>query len=242
MDREARHGPGRGAPPQPRATDRLASHPGSGDGIGAMLFERAGAGAPPHRTRDWSCCRTRRPCSQPPVRFEERSGTHDAVQGTIRLGVPETFAVVCLPKLIDLLSREHPALRLELDIATSATLTQHVEDRHIDLAFVANPEDNPRLRLLPLGQHEFGWIAHAQLEVIAAGPTGRPAPPADHQQPSSVATVPRDRRLVPKRRAGAAAAQLLQQRERDRAPGRGRRRDQRPASAHGRSTRSRPAG
>jgi DNA-binding transcriptional LysR family regulator len=71
--------------------------------------------------------------------------------------------VVCLPKLIDLLSREHPALRLELDIATSGTLTQHVEDRHIDLAFVAAPEEDPRLRLLPLGQHEFGWIAHARL-------------------------------------------------------------------------------
>ena len=62
--------------------------------------------------------------------------------------MPETFAVVCLPELIDVLSREHPALRLELDIATSATLTQHVEDRQVDLAFVASPEDNPRLRLL----------------------------------------------------------------------------------------------
>ena len=52
--------------------------------------------------------------------IQERAGTHDAVRGTIRLGVPETFAVVCLPDLINLLSREHPGLRLELDIATSA--------------------------------------------------------------------------------------------------------------------------
>lgn len=29
--------------------------------------------------------------------IRERSGTHDAVRGTIRLGVPETFAVGCLP-------------------------------------------------------------------------------------------------------------------------------------------------
>src|ERR687891_253314 len=102
--------------------------------------------------------------------IEERAGTHDTVQGTIRLGVPETFAVVCLPELINVLSQEHPALRLELDIATSATLSQHVEDRQLDLAFVASPEDNPRLRLLALGQHEFGWIAHSRLEISPARP------------------------------------------------------------------------
>jgi Bacterial regulatory helix-turn-helix protein, lysR family len=39
--------------------------------LGTMLFERLGR-ALRSPTRDWSCSRTRRPCSQPPVRF--RSG------------------------------------------------------------------------------------------------------------------------------------------------------------------------
>jgi DNA-binding transcriptional LysR family regulator len=139
--------------------------------LGTMLFERLGR-ALRLTNEGLVLLQDAMPLLAAAGQIQERSGTHDAVRGTIRLGVPETFAVVCLPKLIDLLSREHPALRLELDIATSGTLTQHVEDRHIDLAFVADPEENPRLRLLPLGQHEFGWIAHAQLE---ASPPVRPA-------------------------------------------------------------------
>jgi DNA-binding transcriptional LysR family regulator len=139
--------------------------------LGAALFERAGRTV--RLTHEGLILlQDATPLLAAARQIQERAGTHDAVQGTIRLGVPETFAVVCLPELINVLSREHPALRLELDIATSATLSRHVEDRQVDLAFVANPEDNPRLRLLALGQHEFGWMAHARLEV---SPPARPA-------------------------------------------------------------------
>jgi DNA-binding transcriptional LysR family regulator len=139
--------------------------------LGTVLFERLGRAV--RLTHEGLVLlQDTTPLLEAARQIQERSGTHDAVGGTIRLGVPETFAVVCLPKLVDLLSREHPALRLELDIATSATLVGHVENRQIDLAFVASPEENPRLRLLALGQHEFAWIAHMQLEV---SPPVRPA-------------------------------------------------------------------
>jgi DNA-binding transcriptional LysR family regulator len=139
--------------------------------LGAALFERAGRTV--RLTHDGLILlQDATPLLAAARQIQERAGTHDTVQGTIRLGVPETFAVVCLPELINVLSQEHPALRLELDIATSATLSQHVEDRQVDLAFVASPEDNPRLRLLPLGQHEFGWIAHSRLDL---SPPARPA-------------------------------------------------------------------
>jgi DNA-binding transcriptional LysR family regulator len=139
--------------------------------LGAALFERLGRTT--RLTHEGTILlQDATPLLTAARQIRERAGTHDAVRGTIRLGVPEAFAVVCLPELISVLGREHPALRLELDIATSATLTQHVEDRDIDLAFVASPEENPRLRLLALGQHEFSWIAHSQLEV---SPPVRPA-------------------------------------------------------------------
>lgn len=132
--------------------------------LGAALFERAG------RTirlthEGLVLLQDVMPLLTAARQIEERVSTHDAVQGTIRLGVPETFAVVCLPELINALSLEHPALRLELDIATSTTLTHRVEAREVDLAFVASPDDDPRLRLLALGQHEFGWVADARIEI-----------------------------------------------------------------------------
>lgn len=143
--------------------------------LGAALFERAGRTL--RLTHDGLLLlQDVTPLLAAARQIQERAGIHDAVQGTIRLGVPETFAVVCLPELINLLSQEHPALRLELEIATSATLSQHVEDRQIDLAFVASPENNPRLRLLALGQHEFGWIAHPRLAL------SQPVRPSDLRQ------------------------------------------------------------
>ena len=139
--------------------------------LGAALFERSGRAV--RLTHDGLVLlQDATPLLTTARQIQER-GSHGAVQGTIRLGVPETFAVVCLPELVKLLNRDHPALRLELDIATSAALSQHVEDRRVDLAFVASPDDNPRLRLLALGQHEFAWIACSGVEISS------PVRPAD---------------------------------------------------------------
>ena len=209
--------------------------------LGTMLFERLGRAL--RLTHEGLVLlQDATPLLAAAGQIQERSGTHDAVRGTIRLGVPETFAVVCLPKLIDLLSRRASG-------APAGARHRHQWDADPTRG---GPAHRSRVRGQPRGesapQAAPARSARVRLDRpcaargTAAGPTGRPAPPADHQQPASVATVPRDRRLVPKRRAGAAPAQLLQQRERDRPPGGDRRRDQRPASAHGRSTRLRPAG
>jgi DNA-binding transcriptional LysR family regulator len=92
----------------------------------------------------------------------ERVGAAELVQGVLRLGIPETFALVCLPELLRILESDHPALRLELDIGTSATLLKDLEERRIELAVVGNLRDDPRIRSVPLGQHEMVWAASPQ--------------------------------------------------------------------------------
>jgi DNA-binding transcriptional LysR family regulator len=104
--------------------------------------------------------------------MHERVGSMQPVGGIVRLGVPETFALICLPKLLQRLAEEHPALRVELDIGTSSALADDLIAGRIDVAFVADPVEEPRLRLLPLGKHRMVWTAAPTL--IAAGPV-RPA-------------------------------------------------------------------
>src|SRR5690606_11427343 len=87
--------------------------------------------------------------------LEEQVAPSESIDGMLHIGVQENFAVTCLPELVDFLNRNHPGLRLHVDIATSPSLARQLEDRTIDLAFFVSAQDNPRFRVLPLGQYEM---------------------------------------------------------------------------------------
>lgn len=105
-------------------------------------------------------------------KITERHGSADAVRGVLRLGLPENFAIVGLPELMRTLGRDYGNLRIELSIALSSTLSDDLENRHIDAAMVVNPQEHPRLRLVLLGEHEVVWVAHPDIELK---PPMRPA-------------------------------------------------------------------
>jgi DNA-binding transcriptional LysR family regulator len=103
-------------------------------------------------------------------KIRERMGAEE-IAGVVRMGVPETFALVGLPALLRTLARIHPALRLELVVATSVELEREVRDHRLDLAFAVNPIGDPGLRMLPLGIQETFWAAAPGWGL---GPTVRP--------------------------------------------------------------------
>ena len=105
-------------------------------------------------------------------RINERIGKVGDVSGVLRVGVPETFALVCLPSLLRLLRAQYPALRLDLLVATSFELERMVGEQRLDLAFTVNPSSDPRLRLIPLGIQETTWAASHEWGLSA---TVRPA-------------------------------------------------------------------
>lgn len=105
------------------------------------------------------------------ARIRERLVT-DQVEGLARIGLAETFALVCLPSLIRRVAQEYPALRLELVVATSSDLEPELIEGRLDLAFLINPSHDPRLRLIPLGAQAATWAASPALGL---GPTVRPA-------------------------------------------------------------------
>lgn len=92
-------------------------------------------------------------------RIRERlSGTEEA-RGIVRMGVPENFALVCLPLLMQTLAKDYSAVRLDLVVATSASLERDVAEGALDIAVVASPAGDVRLHQEPLGFQELTWAA-----------------------------------------------------------------------------------
>jgi DNA-binding transcriptional LysR family regulator len=81
------------------------------------------------------------------------------ISGSIRFGLADGFATVCLPALLGALQRELPKLQIDLTIATSGGLEQHLGDDLLDLAILVNPIGRPNLQLVPLGPQETTWAA-----------------------------------------------------------------------------------
>lgn len=126
--------------------------------IGSRLFERVGRGL--QLAEDGAALLEHATTILAEVgRIQDRMGRNGEVRGVLRVGFPETFALVCLPTLLRLLDHEHAALRLESVVSTSSVLEHEVRERRLDLAFAINPSGDPRLRLIPLGVQENSWAA-----------------------------------------------------------------------------------
>jgi DNA-binding transcriptional LysR family regulator len=126
--------------------------------LGVKLFDRLGRGL---RLTDGGSTLLERTTAilGEMSKIAELGGTTDSLQGVVRVGVTETFALVCLPPLMQSLQRQHPLFRMEIVVATSTHLEDQVLGREVDLAFMVNPTNDPRLRLLPLGAQETSWLA-----------------------------------------------------------------------------------
>ncbi len=98
-------------------------------------------------------------------RIRNLAKSEEAVRGTLRLGMPEVFAVRCLPTLLASLGAAYPYLRVELHIATSAELVEDVAERRIDLGFIIDPVKAQHLHMVPLGYLERRWVGGLKASV-----------------------------------------------------------------------------
>ena len=114
----------------------------------------------------------------------------DPLQSGLRLGAPDAFSMVCLPRLLKLLEREYPALKVALTVENSAVLNQRLNDRELDVAFLVNPECAAHVRAEPLGGQDIAWVASPRLDLPR-----RPVRPAD-LAPFQLFTNPEPSRLI----------------------------------------------
>jgi DNA-binding transcriptional LysR family regulator len=98
-------------------------------------------------------------------KIQERLGAADIVQGVFRLGLPENFAIVCLPEFMRIVARDYDRLRIELAVGASASLSASLEERRIDAAVVTNPRNTAGLQYVPLGEHQMFWAAGIDFEL-----------------------------------------------------------------------------
>jgi DNA-binding transcriptional LysR family regulator len=95
----------------------------------------------------------------------ERFRTRDPLTGTLRLGVNETFALVCLPELLRRLEQHYPAIRTSVFVGDTGVVSRQLDAQELDIAVVSEPSVGRHVRQEPLGKNEFGWFASSALDL-----------------------------------------------------------------------------
>ena len=100
------------------------------------------------------------------------SGDVSEASGIIRIGAGEIAAASCLPDFVVELQKELSNVALEIEIALTADLIQHLLTGKTDLVFGAGRIAHPALRTTPIGTVDLLWLSSPA--VVAAMENGAP--------------------------------------------------------------------
>src|SRR5512144_2417265 len=95
----------------------------------------------------------------------ERFRTRDPLKGMLRLGVNETFALVCLPELLRRLEQRYPAIRTSVFVGDTGLVSRKLDAQELDIAVVSEPAVAKHVKQEPLGKNEFGWFINAAVDM-----------------------------------------------------------------------------
>ena len=99
--------------------------------------------------------------------LESRLRSGGPVRGTVRLGTPDGFAIVCLGDLLKLLALTEPGLRLAITVGNSRALEDRLRNGDLDLAVLSDASETRDLRTQVLGEQEVAWFASPTLDLPA---------------------------------------------------------------------------
>lgn len=128
-------------------------------GLGGPIFERAGRGIVLTQFGRSMLPRAHAVLETIDEMRPRKNGA--MISGTIRLGLAEGFALVCLAPVLRRLHERFPYLNPEITVATSASLEPDIQSHRLDLAFVVTPPLSPQFVRIPLGTQETGWMISA---------------------------------------------------------------------------------
>lgn len=86
-------------------------------------------------------------------------GAEPAIAGTLRIGVADSFASTCLPRLLVELGERLPALRVDVSVDYSASLDTGLQRGDLDLAVLTGPSVNEAVGVEPLVPMALRWVA-----------------------------------------------------------------------------------
>lgn len=95
----------------------------------------------------------------------ERFSTRDPLKGMLRLGLNESFALVCLPDLLQRLEQRYPAIRTSVFVGDTGVVSSKLNEQELDIAVVSEATVGAHVRQEPLGRNSFGWFTSVGFAV-----------------------------------------------------------------------------
>lgn len=94
-----------------------------------------------------------------------RFQTRDPLKGTLRLGLNESFALICLPVLLRRLEDRYPGIKTSVFVGDTGTVSRMLNQQELDIAVVSEPAVDAHVRQEPIGRNRLGWFARADLPI-----------------------------------------------------------------------------
>jgi DNA-binding transcriptional LysR family regulator len=95
----------------------------------------------------------------------ERFSTRDPLKGMLRLGLNESFALICLPDLLRRLEQRYPGIKTSVFVGDTGIVSKKLDDQELDIAVVSEPVVGAHVRREPIGVNKLGWFAKADFEL-----------------------------------------------------------------------------
>ena len=89
----------------------------------------------------------------------------EELRGPIRIGVADSFAMVCLPELMRRIEQRFPQVRAEIRVDFSVLLNESLHAGDLDIAVLTAPAPGPLVTVEPLVDHELRWVASPKLSL-----------------------------------------------------------------------------
>jgi DNA-binding transcriptional LysR family regulator len=95
------------------------------------------------------------------VRFKRR----DPLLGLLRIGVSESFGLICLTDLMRRLERRYPKLKTSVMVGDTSMVSDLLNDHQLDLAVISEPGVANHVHQVPIGRNELAWVASSDMDL-----------------------------------------------------------------------------
>jgi DNA-binding transcriptional LysR family regulator len=89
--------------------------------------------------------------------LSDRFRSRNPLMGLLRLGLTETFALICLPELLRRLELHYPSLKTSVQVGDTVALSRLFSGQQLDVAVMSEPDFAEDIRREPLGTNELTW-------------------------------------------------------------------------------------
>ena len=95
----------------------------------------------------------------------DRFQSRDPLKGVLRLGLNESFALICLPDLLRRLEQRYPHIKTSVFVGDTGTVSRMLDQQALDIAVVSEPAVGAHVTREPIGRNRLGWFARADFAL-----------------------------------------------------------------------------